>query len=109
MVDLGILVPRDVQRPFLPSDVQKVRLARACEAAGLPMDGIGRAIQTQGLRQAGKGVRSPRHLNGCLDPLADGSIPESAYAGSIGIDCSRRGFGPLLSGPEEPPALLVAR
>ncbi len=41
------------------------------------------------------GVRSPPHLNGCLDPLADGSIPESAYAGSNGIDHRA-------SGPEEP-------
>src|SRR6266508_234848 len=45
MVVLGILVPRHAQEPFLPSDVQKVRLAMACERAGLPMDGIGRAIE----------------------------------------------------------------
>src|SRR5919106_5639623 len=45
MVELGVLVPRDDERPFLPSDVQKVRLAKACERAGLPMDGIGQAIE----------------------------------------------------------------
>jgi hypothetical protein len=45
MVGLGILVPRDDQRPFVPSDIQKVRLAKACESAGLPMEGIGRAIE----------------------------------------------------------------
>jgi hypothetical protein len=45
MVTLGILVPRQDDRPFVPSDVQKVRLAKACERAGLPMEGIGWAIQ----------------------------------------------------------------
>jgi adenylate cyclase len=45
MVTLGILVPRQDDRPFVPSDVQKVRLAKACERAGLPMEGIGRAIE----------------------------------------------------------------
>lgn len=44
MIGLGILISRDVEPPFVPSDVQKVRLAKACEGAGLPMDAIGRAI-----------------------------------------------------------------
>ena len=39
MVDLGILVPRDVQRPFLPSDVQKVRLAKRAGRRGSPWMG----------------------------------------------------------------------
>jgi adenylate cyclase len=42
---LGILVPGDVDQSFGPGDVQKVRLAKACERAGLPMEGIGRAIE----------------------------------------------------------------
>lgn len=37
LVELGILVPRDGTDPFLETDVQKVRLAAACEQAGLPM------------------------------------------------------------------------
>jgi adenylate cyclase len=45
MVGLGILVPRDRPRPFLATDVQKVRLARACEQGGLPMEGIAAAIR----------------------------------------------------------------
>jgi adenylate cyclase len=45
MVALGVLVPRRGSRPFVPSDVQKVRLAKACERAGLPMEGIGKAIE----------------------------------------------------------------
>lgn len=45
MVGFGILVPRDAEPPFLPSDVQKVRLATACARAGLPMEGIGWAIE----------------------------------------------------------------
>jgi adenylate cyclase len=45
MVALGILVRRDRPRPFLATDVQKVRLAAACERAGLPMEGIAAAIR----------------------------------------------------------------
>jgi class 3 adenylate cyclase len=45
LVDLGILVARDGAGPFLVADVQKVRLAEACEQAGLPMAGIAAAIQ----------------------------------------------------------------
>ncbi len=45
MVGLGILVARDSAGPFLAADAQKVRLAVACEQAGLPMDGIASAIR----------------------------------------------------------------
>jgi hypothetical protein len=45
MVDLGVLVARSGAAPFLASDVQKLRLATACEQAGLPMDGVATAIR----------------------------------------------------------------
>jgi adenylate cyclase len=45
MVGLGILVARDGAGPFHAADVQKVRLAVACERAGLPMEGIASAIR----------------------------------------------------------------
>jgi adenylate cyclase len=45
LVDLGVLVARDGAAPFLAIDLGKVRLAVACERAGLPMDGIGAAIR----------------------------------------------------------------
>jgi class 3 adenylate cyclase len=45
LVELGILVPRDAADPFLETDAQKVRLAVACEQAGLPMEGIAAAIR----------------------------------------------------------------
>jgi adenylate cyclase len=45
LVGLGILLARDGAGPFLETDVQKVRLATACEQAGLPMDGIASAIR----------------------------------------------------------------
>jgi len=45
LVDLGILVARDGTGPFLETDVQKIRLATACEQAGLPMEGIAAAIR----------------------------------------------------------------
>jgi adenylate cyclase len=45
LVDLGILVARDRAGPFLAADAQKVRVATACEQAGLPMAGIAAAIR----------------------------------------------------------------
>jgi adenylate cyclase len=45
LVDLGILVTWDSGGPFLETDVQKVRLAVACEQAGLPMDAIAALIR----------------------------------------------------------------
>ena len=45
LVGLGVLVPREGAAPFRASDMQKVRLAQACERAGLPMDGIAAAIR----------------------------------------------------------------
>jgi hypothetical protein len=44
LVELGILVARDGAEPFLEVDVPKVRLAVACEQAGLPMERITAAI-----------------------------------------------------------------
>jgi adenylate cyclase len=45
LVELGVLVARDDAGPFLETDVPKVRLASACEQAGLPMEGIAAAIR----------------------------------------------------------------
>ena len=45
LVGLGVLAAREGAGPFLETDVQKVRLAIACERAGLPMAGIASAIR----------------------------------------------------------------
>jgi hypothetical protein len=45
LVDLSVLVTRDGAGPFRETDVQRVRLATACEQAGLPMAGIAAAIR----------------------------------------------------------------
>ncbi|HET6752017.1 MAG TPA: adenylate/guanylate cyclase domain-containing protein [Actinomycetes bacterium] len=45
LVELGILEARDGTGPFLEADVPKVRLAAACEQAGLPMAAIAAAIR----------------------------------------------------------------
>ena len=45
LAELGILVARDGAGPFLESDVPKVRLAIACEQAGLPMEAIAAAVR----------------------------------------------------------------
>jgi adenylate cyclase len=46
LVDLGVLHPREGPAPFRPTDMQKVRLALACERAGLPMDAIAALIRS---------------------------------------------------------------
>jgi adenylate cyclase len=46
LVELGILAARDNPDPFLETHVPKVRLAAACERAGLPMEGIAAAIRS---------------------------------------------------------------
>jgi adenylate cyclase len=45
LVASGVLIPRDGTRPFRTADVLKVRVARACEAGGLPMAGMAEAIR----------------------------------------------------------------
>jgi adenylate cyclase len=45
LIELGILVARDGDQPFLAADAQKVRLATACEQAGLPIEAIAAAIR----------------------------------------------------------------
>jgi adenylate cyclase len=45
LVASGVLIPRDGTRPFRTADVLKVRVARACEAGGLPMAGMAQAIR----------------------------------------------------------------
>jgi hypothetical protein len=45
LVELGVLVARDGAGPFGETDAPKVRLATACEQAGLPMAGIAAAIR----------------------------------------------------------------
>src|ERR671937_1984535 len=74
LVDLGILVARHGAGPFLETDVPKVRLATACERAGLPMAGIASAIRAGRLsfafleatpyrRWAGRSARTYRQVS----------------------------------------------
>ena len=45
MVGLGLLAAGDGDGPFVETDVQKVRVAAACQRAGLPMDAIAAAVR----------------------------------------------------------------
>jgi adenylate cyclase len=46
LVNHGVLVPREGRgAPFRAVDVMKIRVARACEEGGLPMEGIAKAIR----------------------------------------------------------------
>jgi adenylate cyclase len=60
MVDLGVLLPREGPAPFRASDVAKVRLALACERAGLPMDASAALIRAGRLSFAFMGA-APYH------------------------------------------------
>ena len=44
LVDLGVLLPGEEGEGFAASDTRRVRLAAACDRAGLPLDGIGKAV-----------------------------------------------------------------
>ena len=85
LVELGILVVRDGTGPFLETDVQKVRLAVACEQAGLPMAGI--ALGDPGgaavIRLPGGGAVPA--LGGALDAdLPAGQPGDRGAAGNAG-------------------------
>ncbi|HEX8098791.1 MAG TPA: adenylate/guanylate cyclase domain-containing protein [Actinomycetota bacterium] len=45
LAELGIVAPGEGERPFVPGDIQRTRLARACDQAGLPLEEIGRAVR----------------------------------------------------------------
>jgi adenylate cyclase len=44
LVDLEIVPRRDGERPFVPGDIHRVRLAQAFERSGIPLEAIGTAI-----------------------------------------------------------------
>jgi adenylate cyclase len=44
LVALGIVPGRDGERPFVPGDVHRVRLAQAFERSGIPLEAIGAAV-----------------------------------------------------------------
>ncbi|MGH2530287.1 MAG: adenylate/guanylate cyclase domain-containing protein [Actinomycetota bacterium] len=49
LAELGILAPDDEGPRFRAADVRRIRLLEACERAGLPLDGIGKAMAEGGL------------------------------------------------------------
>src|SRR6266508_4290423 len=101
LVDLGILVARDGTRPFLATDAQKVRLATACEQAGLPMEGIAAAIRAGRLSFAFLeaapyrrwAVRSPRTYR---QVSQETGVPLEVLGGAL----ESMGFARM--GPDEP-------
>jgi hypothetical protein len=115
LADLGVLVTRDGADPFLESDVQKVRLASACEQAGLPMEGIAAAIRdgrlSFGFLEAAPyrrwAVRSPRtyrqvsRLAGDFTALVDRALMGAYRRQSDRRLCQRQsGPGERARGPD---------
>ena len=87
LVELGILVARDGAGPFLAADAQKVRLATACEQAGLPMEGIAAAVRAgllsfAFLEEAPYRRWAVRELRGVGGTAAQGVRPSGAAAES---------------------------
>jgi hypothetical protein len=101
LVDLGVLVARHGAGPFPETDVQKVRLATACERAGLPMARIAAAIRADRLSFAFLeaspyrrwAVRSPRTYRAVSEETG---IPMDTLASAL----EAMGFARM--GPEEP-------
>ena len=78
LADLGILAARDGTGPFLETDVPKVRLAVACERAGLPMEGISSAVRAGRLSFAfleGTPFRRWAFRSGANGPPVAGRLP----------------------------------
>jgi adenylate cyclase len=101
LVELGILVAGDGPDPFGEGDVAKVRLAVACERAGLPMAGIASAVRAGRLsfsfleaapfrRWAVRSGRTYRQVS------RDSGIPLE----TLGVVLEAMGFARV--GPEEP-------
>jgi class 3 adenylate cyclase len=101
LVDLGILVAQDGVGPFLETDVPKVRLAVACQQAGLPMEGIAAAVRAGRLsfafleaepfrRWAVRSTRTYRQVS------EETGVPLEMLAGTL----ESMGFARM--GPDEP-------
>jgi adenylate cyclase len=101
LVDLGILVARDGVGPFLETDVPKVRLAVACQQAGLPMEAIAAAVRAGRLsfafleaepfrRWAVRSTRTYRQVS------EETGVPLELLAGTL----ESMGFARM--GPDEP-------
>jgi adenylate cyclase len=101
LVELGILVARDDPGPFLDTDVQKVRLAAACERAGLPMAAIASAVRAGRLSFAFLeaapfrrwAVRSPRTYR---QVSQETGVPLDTLAAAL------ESMGFARAGPDEP-------
>jgi DNA-binding transcriptional MerR regulator len=98
LCDLGILAKEDGEARYTPGDVRRLRLAEACQAAGLPLEAIGRAI--------GEGKLSFAFLD--LSQYRWSGRSERRYAGGDGVR-----FVPveqvILKGLEKPVALHRAQ
>jgi adenylate cyclase len=101
LVDLGILVAQEGVGPFLETDVPKVRLAVACQQAGLPMEAIAAAVRAGRLsfafleaepfrRWAVRSTRTYRQVS------QETGVPLEMLAGTL----ESMGFARM--GPDEP-------
>ena len=115
LIGAGVVVPRQGDPPFRNADILKIRVARACEEGGLPMEGMAEAI--------GKGLLSfafvdvwPFEREGTRTPqthaeLADeAGIPfESLRSVLEAFGFPRREPGDVVAETERPAALFMGQ
>jgi adenylate cyclase len=94
LVGAGVLTRGDGDRPFVAGDVYRIRLVLACEAAGMPADAIGKAIETGRLslgfmdlphyRWAGLGTMTYREIAEEMELPVEIVLAIAQSLGSIG-------------------------
>jgi adenylate cyclase len=111
LVDLGVLVARDGAGPFLATDAQKVRLATACEQAGLPPAHVGIAagpVVAQGGDYFGRTVNLAARIAAYAGPgqvLVSERVAEAGPAAGVALAAAGE---VLLKGFARPVRLLEA-
>ena len=115
LIVAGVVVPREGDPPFRNADILKIRVARACEEGGLPMDGMAEAIRKGLLSFAFVDVW-PFEREGVRVPQTHGELAEEAGIPFESLRPVLEAFGFPSHGPgdivaetERPVALLMGQ
>jgi adenylate cyclase len=114
LIGFGILVPREGPLPFRTADVLKVRVARACEAGGLPIEGMAEAIRAGLLSfafvESWPFVPASRRPQTHLELAEEAGLPfESLHRLVEAFGFARPEPGDVVVEAERPIALLAGR
>lgn len=92
LIDAGVVVPRAGDAPFRNADILKIRVARACEEGGLPMDGMAEAIGKGSLSFAFVDVW-PFEREGARMPQTHGELAEETGVPFASLEPVLEAFG----------------